>query len=62
MVYLYTWIIGLKMKQKLLVYFTIIINTVYLLWRAFYTLPLSYGILAIVLAITLLIAELSAFF
>lgn len=49
---------GLK---KIFIIVSILYNVVYLLWRAFFTLPLSYGVISAILGITLLVAELMGF-
>ncbi len=47
---------------KLFVALDIILTTVYLVWRAFYSLPIGYGVLAIICNILLLIVEILGFF
>ncbi len=53
---------GVKKRKDVFIYLTIACNTVYLLWRALYTLPFSYGAASAVLGLLLLGAELVGFF
>lgn len=50
------------MKHRTLVYLSILINITYLIWRCFYTLPLGYGNVVLILAFLLILSELTAFF
>ncbi len=53
---------GAKKRKNVFIYLTIVFNAVYLLWRALYTLPFSYGAASAVLGLLLLGAELVGFF
>lgn len=50
---------GKKINNKVLIYLSIISSLIYLFVRVFYTLPIGYGVVAMIFAIILLIAEVS---
>ena len=57
------WFQNIKLAfSRLLVPLTIIFSTVYIVWRAFFTLPFEYGMIAITLGIFLLIVEIVGMF
>lgn len=48
-------------KKKVLIVTTILYSFIYLIWRIFFTLPMEYGIVSMVFAVILLLAELIGF-
>ncbi|MFC4771565.1 glycosyltransferase family 2 protein [Enterococcus hermanniensis] len=46
-----------KKRKKSLLYLTLITSVIYILWRLFFTLPLTYGALSITVGVVLLLCE-----
>ncbi len=49
-------------KEKILFFLATISAGIYILWRIFFTLPIEYGLVALIVAILLVVSEVVGFF